>query len=49
MGSNGDVHIIKCKAYSEVERKGKLLALTCEIFFVSMQVTRKLTRILKLM
>lgn len=49
MGSNGDLHITKCRACKEVEGKDKLLALTCEIFFVSMQVTKKLTRILKLM
>lgn len=46
MGSNGDLHIIKCRACSEVEGKDKLLVLTCEICFVT---TRKLTRILKLM
>jgi hypothetical protein len=49
LGSNGDLHIIKCRACSEVEGKDKLLVFTCEIFFVSMQVIGKLTRILKLM
>ncbi len=46
--SNGNLHIIKCKNYSEVARKDKLFILN-GILFVSTHVTRKLTKILKLM
>ncbi len=40
LGSDGNLYIVKCNIYSEVEGKHKLLA-PSEILFVNMQVAKK--------
>jgi hypothetical protein len=48
LGLNGNLHIIKCRICNEVEGKDKILLLS-GILFISMQVGRKLKRLLELM